>query len=458
MTEVEAAARTRITAAIALGANAAEPERTFKRALNLIEKGADVAVLRRSSWHATDPVGPEGQARYLNGALLVETTLAPDELLAHLRSIEEHLGRSRSGEVRFGPRVLDLDILYARRIGGEPVELRTDELTLPHPRYEERAFVLAPLAEIDPDHVLERAGRTVAAQAELVQRGGGLLALQSVADARSWCETSRQAGGTLGFVPTMGALHRGHLELVRRAARENERVCVSVFVNPLQFNDPSDLDRYPRDFAGDAKMLGGAGCSMVFTGTLDEFFPDGTDHGRVEPGPAAEGLEGTFRPGHFEGVATIVNRLFEVVEPTRAYFGAKDFQQCLVVEALSAAREGRPEIVRCPIVRSPKGLALSSRNELLSPEARNTALALSRGLDVTRTAWRKGLRDAEALAEMLASQLDVPGVTLEYAEVRDPDAWSAEAPTGLLERAVALVAAEVGGVRLIDNMVLHEEG
>lgn len=457
MTGSDPVGRSRITAAIALGANAKEPDRTFKRALNLIEKDADVAVLRRSEWHGTDPVGPPGQERYLNGAVLVETTLTPERLLAHLRSIEEHLGRHREDEVRFGPRTLDLDILYARRADGEPVVVRSDTLTLPHPRYEERSFVLTPLAQIDPEHRLERAGRSVAAQAKIVEECGGLLAFETVDEARLWCDASRGAGGTLGFVPTMGALHQGHLELVRRAARENDRVCVSVFVNPLQFNDPGDLDRYPRDFTGDARLLGAAGCSMVFTGTLDEFFPEGVDAMRVAPGPAAEGLEGTFRPGHFEGVATIVNRLFDVVQPTRAYFGAKDFQQCLVVEALSEARGGRPEIVRCPIVRSPKGLALSSRNELLTPEARDTALALSRALDVARVAWREGIRDAEALEEALAAQLDVPDVQLEYAEIRDPNAWTADAPRGRLERAVALVAAEVGGVRLIDNTVLHEE-
>ena len=247
---------------------------------------------------------------------------------------------------------------------------------------------------------------------------------------------------------------RGALELVRRASRENDRVCVSIFVNPLQFNDPADLERYPRDFAGDARMLAAAGCSMVFTGTLEQFFPEGADAARRDPGPAALGLEGEFRPGHFEGVATIVDRLFDVVGPTRAYFGAKDFQQCLVVEELARSRGGAPEIVRCPIVRSSGGLALSSRNALLEGDAREDALVLSRALAVTRSAWDQGLRDADALAGTLRVALEHPGVEVEYAEVRDPGAWAAEAPSGLMERAVALVAAKVGGVRLLDNMEL----
>lgn len=443
----------RFTAAIALGANVGEAERTFKRALNLLERDADVQILRRSHWHATEPVGKEGQPPYTNGAVLVETTLAPRALLDHMHAIEEHLGRDREQEDRFGPRPMDLDLLFVHGADG-PMSLREEGLILPHPRLEERAFVLRPLSEVAPAERLSRSGRTVEEQLALVEAGGGLVRLESVEEGRAWCAASAAEGGTLGFVPTMGALHEGHLDLVRRASRENDRVCVSIFVNPLQFNDPADLERYPRDFAGDARMLAAAGCSMVFTGTLEQFFPEGADAARRDPGPAALGLEGEFRPGHFEGVATIVDRLFDVVGPTRAYFGAKDFQQCLVVEELARSRGGAPEIVRCPTVRSSGGLALSSRNALLEGEAREDALVLSRALAVTRSAWDQGLRDADALAGTLRVALEHPGIEIEYAEVRDPGAWTADAPSGLMERAVALVAAQVGGVRLIDNMEL----
>ena len=455
----------RRTAAIALGANLGEPERTFKRALSLLEREADVTLLRRSHWKATEPVGAAGQPPYTNGAILVETTLAPPQLLARLRDLEEKLGRDRAGEVRFGPRVIDLDLLFVLDGDGANVVLRTDDLTLPHPRMEERPFVLAPLAEVAPAYVLPRSGRTPSEQLARLTEGGGLVRLDTVEDARVWCRTAVADGCTLGFIPTMGALHDGHLELVRRAAAENDRVAVSIFVNPLQFNDPADLERYPRDFHGDAEKLASAGCSMVFTGTLAGFFPDelaedgGLDPAHlIEPGAPALGLEGEFRPGHFEGVATIVDRLFDVVEPTRAYFGAKDFQQCLVVEALAARRGGeaapKPTIVRCDIVRSAAGLALSSRNALLSDEAKERALSISKALRHVRSAWRSGLRDASVLAEMLQQQLDLPGIDVEYAEIRDPSAWTADAPKGLVDEAAALVAANVGGVRLIDNMVL----
>lgn len=287
--------------------------------------------------------------------------------------------------------------------------------------------------------------------------------LANVADARTWC-TAARARGPLGFVATMGALHAGHLELVRRAARENSAVAVSVFVNPLQFDDPADLQRYPRDFEGDATLLDEAGCHMVFRGALEEFFPGELNgagqlpQSRLrDPGPAAHGLEGEFRPGHFAGVATIVDALFDVVRPARAYFGAKDFQQCLVVTDL-AAKRGGPQIVVCPTVREPSGLALSSRNRLLDAEGRERGLALFRACHAAREHWRAGERDATALSEVMLSKLagpgPGPGLEIEYAEVRDPEAWSARRPSEPLQRGVALVAARLQAVRLIDNLTL----
>ena len=275
------------------------------------------------------------------------------------------------------------------------------------------------------------------------------------AAAAHWCAEARARGSALGFVPTMGALHEGHLSLVARARSENELVCVSVFVNPLQFDDPRDFERYPRDLDADARLLERGGAAMVFGGTLAQFFPEVPPGGAVPrraPGPSARGLEGAFRPGHFAGVATICARLFELVRPARAYFGAKDFQQCLVVEEL-AGELGFPRIVVCRTSRDPDGLARSSRNQLLGPEERAEALRLSRALFAARAAWRAGERDAVALEGVLARELARGRLTKEYAVVRDPRAL-AEAPHGPLERARALIAARVGRVRLIDNLDL----
>ncbi len=275
--------------------------------------------------------------------------------------------------------------------------------------------------------------------------------------AQGWCSERRRAGARLGLVPTMGALHEGHLTLVRAARARCNAVVASVFVNPLQFDDPRDFERYPRDFEADERALSGAGCDLVFTGTLEQFFP--AANGRreriplLDPGPCALGLEGELRPGHFSGVATIVARLFELVRPDQAFFGAKDFQQTLVVRHVARA-QGWPEIVVCPTSREPSGLARSSRNALLTPVQREQAAAIHKALLAARQAWRAGVRDASPLAERLRAALNGTPLEVEYAELRDPERWSACPASGSLERAIALVAARLGGVRLIDNLRL----
>lgn len=287
--------------------------------------------------------------------------------------------------------------------------------------------------------------------------------LESPVAAAEWCAQLRATGRTLGFVPTMGALHAGHLSLVQRALDENDAACVSVFVNPLQFDEAQDFEHYPRDFVADVELLDGVGCSMVFTGTLAQFFPNELDaDGRlapqhfVEPGAAAAGLEGACRTGHFEGVATIVDRLFDVVLPTRAYFGQKDYQQALVVGDL-ARRRGGPEVRVCPIAREAHGLARSSRNERLPADVRERAAVIHRALLAADELWRGGERDPRTLAAELRSVLATePRFELEYAELRDPLAWGPEPPSQRLDQAVALVAGRFGPVRLIDNRVLGD--
>lgn len=276
--------------------------------------------------------------------------------------------------------------------------------------------------------------------------------------ARAWSRECRAQGRSLGFVPTMGALHEGHLELVRRAKRENRAVCVSVFVNPLQFDDPKDLSAYPRDLDGDARLLAGVGNDLLFSGELADFFPEFgprlASEGlaaipREDPGPDAQGLEGAMRPGHFAGVATICRRLFEWVSPERAYFGEKDFQQTLVVRHL-ARRLGFPQIIVCPTEREPSGLARSSRNQRLSPAERQHAALLYRALEATRTAWRRGERRRLVLEAELRHHL--AGERIDYALVRDPEHFASEPER--LERAQALLAVRIGPVRLLDNLRL----
>ena len=294
-----------------------------------------------------------------------------------------------------------------------------------------------------------------------------ILTLEDPALAARWCAEQRERGQRLGFVPTMGALHEGHLSLIEAARSANDVVCCSVFVNPLQFNERSDYERYPRQLATDARLLDEAGCALVFTGTLASFFPrelraDGSADDSAgpralrDPGPCAQGLEGDLRPGHFAGVATIVARLFEITHPRYAYFGQKDYQQTLVVRDL-ARRLGFPEIVVCPTSREPSGLARSSRNQLLSPDERERATVLVRALRRARDGWRAGLREAAPLRETMLPELALEGVRVEYAEVRDARRWTAREPGGALTAAIALVAARIGAVRLIDNLRLDEQ-
>jgi pantoate--beta-alanine ligase len=461
----------RVRAFVALGSNLGDRRAELERAVERLREAKDVWVERVSSWHETAPVGgPPGQGPYLNGALELSTTRSPRELLALLQSIEREAGRDRSREPRHGPRSLDLDLL----MHGDARVAELD-LALPHPRMEEREFVLAPLAEIAPA-VRLGSGRSASERlAELRARGpdrqahapvrtsSNTVSVPDPASAQRWCRAERASGRSLGFVPTMGALHDGHLALVRRSVAENARTCVSVFVNPLQFNDAEDFVRYPRNYDEDVRLLAGAGCDMVFTGSLAQFFPGSARSDReideralLDPGPSAVGLEGAFRPGHFRGVATIVARLFECVDPDRAYFGAKDYQQTMVVRDL-ARRRGRPEIVVCPTEREASGLARSSRNERLSATERERASGIWRALDALRGAWRGGERDADALTARLRDALERGGIAVEYAELRDPERWTAQAPRGELARAIALVAARVGPVRLIDNLRLDRD-
>jgi len=235
-----------------------------------------------------------------------------------------------------------------------------------------------------------------------------LCSLDSPALAREWCRARRAEGLSLGFVPTMGFLHEGHLSLVSRALAENDLCAVSIFVNPLQFDEGADLEAYPRDWEGDTSLLREAGADLVFTGTLAQFFEGELDaqgnlpgERLLDPGPGAHGLEGACRSGHFEGVATIVDRLFEVVGPDRAYFGQKDLQQTLVVRDL-AARRGSPEVVVCPTSREPSGLARSSRNARLGPEELQRATCISRALFAASRAWLDGEPTVAALEELLA--------------------------------------------------------
>ena len=275
-----------------------------------------------------------------------------------------------------------------------------------------------------------------------------MIRARTVADVRAW----RRSKGSLGFVPTMGALHAGHLSLVERARRENDAVLASVFVNPTQFGPNEDLARYPRRLEEDAGLLRSAGCDLLFAPPVEEMYPEGAET-FVLPGSVAAPLEGERRPGHFRGVATVVLELLNIVAPTRAYFGEKDAQQLAVIQRMVADLRVDVEIVPCPIVREPDGLAMSSRNAYLSAEERRAATVLHRALRAGELAWQGGERHGAALRALLERTIaEEPLARLDYASVADPATFrEVEIAAGPVR---LLLAVRVGNTRLIDNLLL----
>jgi len=250
----------------------------------------------------------------------------------------------------------------------------------------------------------------------------------------------------------MGALHEGHLSLVRASREADDHTAVSIFVNPLQFGENEDLDRYPRDLEGDTARLEAEGVHLVFTPTPEILYAPGFCT-YVDVEGMTEGLCGRYRPGHFRGVTTVVAKLFNLVQPHRAYFGRKDFQQAMVLGRMARDLDMAVEVVVRPTMREDDGLAMSSRNLGLSPEGRGRALALSRSLTAAREAFEAGERDAARLLDTARQVLDTgSGVEIQYVELVAADTLKPVVRVG--ETAVLAVAAYVEGIRLIDNVVL----
>ena len=266
-------------------------------------------------------------------------------------------------------------------------------------------------------------------------------------------ERARAQGHTVGLVPTMGAFHGGHVSLMRRARAERDLVIVSLFVNPLQFGDPDDLAAYPRDEEADLAVAERGRVDVLFAPSAEEMYPAGEPEIVIDPGPLGERLEGAARPGHFRGVATAVAKLFHAVGRCAAYFGEKDAQQLAVIRRMVRDLSFPVEVVPCPTVREPDGLALSSRNSRLTPEQRDAAPCLFLALSEAAAAARAGERDTATLVAIMAREIGAtPQARLDYAAVVDDETFE---EIGTIERpARALVAAGFGEVRLIDNLLL----
>ena len=265
---------------------------------------------------------------------------------------------------------------------------------------------------------------------------------------------ARAEGRSTGFVPTMGALHAGHLSLVRAARAETQPVIASIFVNPTQFGPSEDFQKYPRTFEADSKQLEDAGVDYLFAPQASEIYPPGF-RTWVNVEGLSERMEGKARPGHFRGVTTVVLKLLEIVQPQKAYFGRKDAQQARILQQMARDLHLDSEIIVCPIVREPDGLAMSSRNTYLDPAERRAATILYRALDGARVSIARGERDAlrimAAMRELLRTE---PLAEPDYVEVVDAD--TLEQVTRLRGVCLALLAVRIGPVRLIDNLLIEE--
>jgi pantoate--beta-alanine ligase len=266
---------------------------------------------------------------------------------------------------------------------------------------------------------------------------------------------ARHEDRMLGFVPTMGALHKGHASLIQAAKAQCAPVVVSIFVNPKQFGPTEDFQKYPRTLESDRALLESLGVDYLFAPPAEEIYPHGF-RTLVNVEVLSNRLEGRSRPGHFQGVATVVLKLFEIVQPRFAYFGRKDAQQCRIIQQMATDLNLDTEIVVSPIVREPDGLALSSRNAYLSPDDRRAATMLSRSLATVKAEIGAGQRDAAHLIATVRRLLDSePGVKTDYAEIVDSE--SLEPVTVLRNRCLILIAAHVGKTRLIDNALIEPD-
>lgn len=270
---------------------------------------------------------------------------------------------------------------------------------------------------------------------------------------QTYLKQQKKDGKTLGLVPTMGALHAGHISLIERSRQDNDRTICSIFVNPTQFNNPSDLQKYPRTLEADQLLLEKAGCDAVFAPANEVMYPQPPslrlDFGRLE-----QVMEGQFRPGHFNGVGLVVSKLFHLIKPDQAYFGQKDLQQFLIIRQLVNDLSFDLQLVRCPIVREPDGLAMSSRNRRLDPEQRQKAPHIYRALTKAKEMLLAGKPVSAAKMAVQTDFLNQAGLRLEYFEVVDEE--SLQSVENIREHAqVALcIAAYLGEVRLIDNLLL----
>lgn len=422
------------TCYIGLGSNLGDRRKNIEKALELIQAIPSVKIVKSSSLYENQPQGcPPGSPDFLNSAVKIKTSLPAPEFLKRLHNIENMLGRKRAGQ-RNAPRSIDLDILfYGRQRINQP------RLKVPHPRLKERTFVLKPLKEIGP-----RIIRSLAGEIQVISK---------ISRMRQFIAGIRKQDKTIGFVPTMGYLHQGHLSLIKQAKKDRDICVLSIFVNPIQFGPKEDYNKYPRDLEQDRILAKSAGCDCIFYPEVKEMYPaDYLTYVNVEK--ISQGLCGESRPGHFRGVATVVNKLFNIVQPDIAYFGEKDYQQALVIKRMVSDLNMPLKIRVMPIIREADGLAMSSRNRYLSSQERSDAAVLSHSLREAKELIRQGVKNSDKIIARIKEEiLSKDSARIDYISIAD--ARTLERRDLIKGNILIALAVWIGKTRLIDNMVIH---
>ena len=282
-----------------------------------------------------------------------------------------------------------------------------------------------------------------------------MLIIKRVKDLKNHLKKARKDGLKVGFVPTMGALHQGHISLIKTSRKRCKLTVCSIFVNPTQFNDPADFEKYPVTIDHDIEMLNDAGCDVLFLPSVKEIYPNGLGlKKRINFGFIANILEGAFRPGHFDGMAQVVHRLLKIVKPDIVFMGQKDYQQQLIVAKLIEKTGLKTRLLMCPTVREKDGLAMSSRNVRLDTASRKAAVTISKTLKLAKTQIKNPKAELAAIQQRAFNKVSaIAGAEPEYFEIRN--AKTLEVPKRKTEKLIALTAVKIGGVRLIDNMALN---
>ncbi|MBU1656637.1 MAG: pantoate--beta-alanine ligase [Candidatus Omnitrophica bacterium] len=437
------------TVYLGIGSNIGDKEVNCREAVRRLGETKNITILESSTFYITKPVGGPRQEDYLNGVVKVGTRLAPEDCLDAVKKVEEEMGRVPAGKDH--PRIIDVDILLY-----DDVVLKQKRLTIPHPRMHEREFALKGLVEVAPRATHPIIGKTMEELYKSCVCGKNKKSMKIIKNIREMEQYSREAKAgtkTIGFVPTMGYLHDGHVSLVKAARAECDVVVLSVYVNPTQFGRNEDLSRYPRDMKGDERLSEENGVDVMFVPTDDAMYPDGYNTFVEVDGPLANVLCGASRPGHFRGVATVVAKLFNIIDPDISYFGQKDAQQAAVVKRMVKDLDMGTEIRVMPTIREEDGLAMSSRNSYLSPSERRRAASIFRAFKKAEELIKGGKHDVFCLKEEIEKVLIGQGdLNIDYIELVDAESLQ---PLDVVRGEVKImVAVYLDKVRLIDNVAV----